>query len=257
VVCLCIPLIQNGPWPFVFSPTAAIYWPGATASRVGLTLSPHEQYFLRSASKMPSLSSEQRAAIAIGVPVVALLLYLWYRRRQNSQFSDEDEDFTQAEESEEVASANQRTVEVRVPGVVVGALIGKSGVNIKKIEKDTGVRVNLKDENEGSESEERILLIQGEREKAKRAEILVKKIIAEQPVIRTEEIFIPQRACGRVIGKGGQTIRHMCSVSGGLVCSMFRKCTKRVHDTFLKILVKKKHRSMKSRLTCQENLSGN
>lgn len=172
---------------------------------------------------MPSLSSEQRAAIAIGIPVVALLLYLWYRRRQNSQFSDDDDDFIQAEESEEVASANQRTVEVRVPRAMVGAIIGKSGVNIKKIEKDTGVRVNLKDENEGSETEERIVLIQGEREKARRAEILVKKIIAEQPVIRTEEIFIPQRACGRIIGKGGQTIRHMCSVSGGFVCLMFRK----------------------------------
>jgi len=180
---------------------------------------------------MPFLSSEQRAAIAIGVPVVALLLYLWYRRRQNSQFSDEEEDFTQVEESEEVASANQRTIEVRVPHAVVGAIIGKSGVNIKKIEKDTGVRLNLKDENEGSESEERIVLIQGEREKAKRAEILVKKIIAEQPVIRTEEIFIPQRACGRIIGKGGQTIRHLCSISGGHGGLMFRKCTNTWHVT--------------------------
>lgn len=178
---------------------------------------------------MPFLSSEQRAAIAIGVPVVALLLYLWYRRRQNSQFSDEEEDFTQVEESEEVASANQRTIEVRVPHAVVGAIIGKSGVNIKKIEKDTGVRLNLKDENEGSESEERIVLIQGEREKAKRAEILVKKIIAEQPVIRTEEIFVPQRACGRIIGKGGQTIRHLCSISGGQGGLMFRKCTNTWH----------------------------
>lgn len=187
---------------------------------------------------MPSLSSEQRTAIAIGIPVVALLLYLWYRRRQNSQFSDEDEDFTEADESEEVASANQRTVEVRVPRAVVGAIIGKSGVNIKKIEKDTGVRVNLKDENEGSETEERILLIQGEREKAKRAEILVKKIIAEQPVIRTEEIFIPQRACGRIIGKGGQTIRHMCSVSGELVCSVFRKRTNTFQYVALFFIIK-------------------
>lgn len=164
---------------------------------------------------MPSLSNEQRAAIAIGVPVVALLLYLWYRRRQNSHFLDEDEEYTHAEEGEEVASANQRTVEVKVPRAVVGAIIGKSGANIKKIEKDSGARINLKDENEGNESEERIVLIQGEREKTKRAEILVKKIIAEQPVIKTEDIFVPQRACGRIIGKGGQTIRHMCSVSGG------------------------------------------
>ena len=178
---------------------------------------------------MPSLSNEQRAAIAIGVPVVALLLYLWYRRRQNSQFLDEDDDYTQVEESEEVASANQRTVEVKVPRAVVGAIIGKSGANIKKIEKDSGARINLKDENEGSGSEERIVLIQGEREKAKRAEILVKKIIAEQPVIRTEDIFVPQRACGRIIGKGGQTIRHMCSVSGRFICLLSGKCTHIVH----------------------------
>lgn len=166
---------------------------------------------------MPFLSNEQRAAIAIGVPVVALLLYLWYRRRQNSQFEDDD-DYTQVEESEVVASANQRTVEVKVPRAVVGAIIGKSGANIKKIEKDTGARINLKDEDEGSQSEERTVLIQGEREKAKRAEILVKKIIAEQPVIRSEDVFVPQRTCGRIIGKGGQTIRHMCSVSGKFKC---------------------------------------
>ena len=163
---------------------------------------------------MPSLSNEQRAAIAIGVPVVALLLYLWYRRRRSSEFPDEDEGSGRVEESETVASANQRTIEVKVPRSVVGAIIGKSGANIKKIEKDSGARINMKDEDESNENGERIVLIQGEREKAKRGEILVKKIIAEQPVIRTEEIFVPQRACGRIIGKGGQTIRNMSSVSG-------------------------------------------
>ena len=163
---------------------------------------------------MPLLSNEQRAAIAIGVPLVALLLFLWYRKRRSaSKFQDEDED-ARMEESENVASANQRTIEVKVPRSVVGVIIGKSGANIKKIEKDSGARINMKDEEESSENGERIVLIQGEREKAKRAEILVKKIIAEQPVIRTEEIFIPARACGRIIGKGGQTIRNMSSLSG-------------------------------------------
>ena len=163
---------------------------------------------------MPSLSNEQRAAIAIGVPVIALLLYLWYRKRQSSHFSGEDEEYLKETESESVASSNQKTIEVKVPRSAVGVIIGKSGANIKKIEKDSGARVIMKDEEEGNEKGERIVLIQGEREKAKRAEILVKKIIAEQPVLRTEEVFIPQRACGRIIGKGGQTIRNMSSISG-------------------------------------------
>ena len=167
---------------------------------------------------MPSLSNEQRAAVAIGVPVVALLLYLWYRRRQSSEFPDEEGDYARAQESESIASANQRTIEVKIPRSVVGAIIGKSGANIKKIEKESGARVNLKDVDEGGGNEERIVLIHGEREKARRAEILVKKIIAEQPVIRTEEVYVPQRACGRIIGKGGQTIRNMSSVSGTSIC---------------------------------------
>lgn len=170
---------------------------------------------------MPSLSNQQRAGIALGIPVVALLLYLWYRRRRNSQYLEEQENlcYDTAEESETVASANQRTIEVKVPRSVVGAIIGKSGANIKKIERDSGARLNLKDEDDGAENmnEERIVLIQGEREMAKRAEILVKKIIAEQPVIRTEEVYVPQRACGRIIGKGGQTIRHMSHVSGARI----------------------------------------
>ena len=68
---------------------------------------------------MPTISVEQRAAIAIGVPLVALLLYLWYRRRQNSQFGEEDEDFSHVEESDVVASANQRTLEVKIPRAVL------------------------------------------------------------------------------------------------------------------------------------------
>ena len=165
---------------------------------------------------MPSLSNLERAGIAIGIPVAVLLLYLWYRRRRGLEFLEEEEEFDRVEENETIASANQRTVEVKVPRSVVGAIIGKSGANIKRIEKESGARVHLIDENEGAKnvSGERIVFIQGEREMARRAEILIKKIIAEQPVIRTEEVYVPQRACGRLIGKGGQTIRHMCSVSG-------------------------------------------
>ncbi|XP_067035394.1 tudor domain-containing 6-like [Acropora muricata] len=168
---------------------------------------------------MPSLSNLERAGIAIGIPVAVLLLYLWYRRRRGLEFLEEEEEFDRVEENETIASANQRTVEVKVPRSVVGAIIGKSGANIKRIEKESGARVHLIDEDEGAKnvSGERIVFIQGEREMARRAEILIKKIIAEQPVIRTEAVDVPQRACGRIIGKGGQTIRHMCSVSGARI----------------------------------------
>ena len=160
---------------------------------------------------MPSISSQQRIAIAIGVPVVAILLYFWLRRRQSA---DETGDYDREEESELVASANERTIEVKIPQSVAGVIIGKSGANIKNLEKESGARVTVKDVAEENESSERIVLIQGERERAKRAEMLVKKTLAEQPVVRTDEVFVPQRACGRIIGKGGQNIRQMSSMSG-------------------------------------------
>lgn len=44
---------------------------------------------------------------------------------------------------------------------MVGVIIGKFGVNIKKIERDSGVWLNLKDEDDGVENmnEERIVFI--------------------------------------------------------------------------------------------------
>ena len=42
----------------------------------------------------------------------------------------------------------------------------------------------------------------------------IKKLIAETPVLIKVEVLVPQAACGRIIGRGGQTIREMSSVSG-------------------------------------------
>lgn len=46
------------------------------------------------------------------------------------------------------------------------------------------------------------------------AEIRIKEIIANTPKHVETEMFVPQESCGRIIGKGGQSIRELCSVSG-------------------------------------------
>ena len=168
---------------------------------------------------MPTLSNEQRVAIAVGVPVAVVLLYFLFRRLRRDEFDDDDEDDLEAEtvdEVEEVASTSESTIEVKVPRSAVGAVIGKGGVNIKRIQKESGARLNFKDD-EDEESPERTAIVRGEREKAKKAELLIKQVIAQQPVITTEEVYVPKEACGRIIGRGGQSIRQMCRISGNIV----------------------------------------
>jgi transcription antitermination factor NusA-like protein len=83
----------------------------------------------------------------------------------------------------------------------------------------------LKDDNEesGDELTEearpriRTMVIRGLRERIKHAEVLIKKIIDEQPVLETITVEVPQRVIGRIIGKGGKTIRQLSRISGTLL----------------------------------------
>lgn len=172
---------------------------------------------------MPSFTPEQRLAIAIGVPTLALLLFLWYRRRQNDDFdSDDDED--ENEEQTVIASAYETKLEVEIPKTLVGTIIGRGGATIKQIQKDSGAYLRFRDDEEETDvvgfddakppDKTRTVVIRGEREKARKAEFLINKIINEQPKILTEEYYVPQKCCGRIIGRGGTTIRHLSKISG-------------------------------------------
>ena len=165
---------------------------------------------------MPALSNEQRVALAIGIPVAAFLLFLWFHQRRKSESSHEEDGGGEDDGDEGFASAFETTIEVKIPRDAVGAVIGKGGANIKRIMKESGAHLNFKDDDDDSsrQKSDRIVVIRGGREKAKRAELMVLKVLSELPVIVTEEIFVPQRACGRIIGKGGQNIRDMGRVSG-------------------------------------------
>jgi len=44
--------------------------------------------------------------------------------------------------------------------------------------------------------------------------VLFRSIIAETAAFLSEDIFVPSEYCGRIIGKGGNNIRTMCSVTG-------------------------------------------
>ena len=59
--------------------------------------------------------------------------------------------------------------------------------------------MNFRDDNRDSE-QDRTVVIRGTPEAAQQAEIMIRKIIAEIPEIFTEEMRVPGKCLGRIIG---------------------------------------------------------
>lgn len=147
-------------------------------------------------------SNRGKLILLLGVPSTLLLLY-WLLR------GDKDEDEEEMEEKRKVTTSRQTIIELSVPAKAVGAVIGRQGANIKKIQEESGARVNFQDDKTTNQDQDRMVVIRGNTESAQNAELLIRKIIADMPVIITEEIFVPSRALGRIIGRNGETVKSM------------------------------------------------
>lgn len=170
---------------------------------------------------MPTLTTNQKIAIAVSVPVAGILLYFLLRwTRDEDEFVHDDA--VEREEADEFITSSDLVSEVQIQQCHVGAIIGRGGSVIKQIQKESQTRINFKDDGEESgdevieEEKERVrtILIRGSRERIKQAEVLIQNVIDEQPVVEKAKVEIPQRLIGRIIGRGGKTIRQLCRVSG-------------------------------------------
>ncbi|KAK3782257.1 hypothetical protein RRG08_008178 [Elysia crispata] len=159
---------------------------------------------------MLSAGKMAQVALAVAMPTTMILLYWWYSRSSNDE---------EVYGRRTVVTTKQTRIEMFVPKKAVGAIIGKQGVVIKQIQKESGARVKFFDRDEDKEESgepngQRTLVIFGTAEAAQQAELMIHQIIADIPEILTEEIEVPHYAIGRLIGKGGKTIREMCLSSG-------------------------------------------
>lgn len=151
-----------------------------------------------------------QVALAVAMPTTVILLYWWYSR------SSKDEEVYGRQH---VVTTKQTRIEMMVPKKAVGAIIGKQGVVIKQIQKESGARVKFFDRGENEEvvdgqNSQRALVIFGTAEAAQQAELMIHQVIADIPEVLEEEIEVPAYSIGRLIGKGGKTIREMCLSSG-------------------------------------------
>ncbi|RNA19559.1 tudor and KH domain-containing -like [Brachionus plicatilis] len=173
-------------------------------------------------SKLTDYSIDKRKTlICLTVASSITLIYIFKNRNKNS--------YQENNEEESVIRGKQTIVEIKVPSEFTGQLIGPQGQNIKELQKKTNTRMNFRDkicsidpliseaDKDSSEkileNPDRILVIRGSNKNVQNAEFEIKKMILEYPIFITKEFFVPQYACGRIIGKGGSTIKELSRAS--------------------------------------------
>ena len=57
------------------------------------------------------------------------------------------------------------------------------------------------------------MLIRGSNVDVQKAELEIKRMILDMPVCLTEDYYVPDYACGRIIGKCGSTIKELSNLS--------------------------------------------
>ncbi|XP_061872222.1 tudor and KH domain-containing protein isoform X2 [Colius striatus] len=149
-----------------------------------------------------SLSTPQKAAVVLGIPAGATVLYILYRRYRESQ--EEKLTFVGEEELE---------VTMRVPQGVVKSIIGRKGATIRRLRQETRACIEVETEEEG---EDTVLLISGSPSQVCRAKAAIHHIVSESSPV-SEQLCVPRRAVGRIIGRGGETVRGICRSSGAKV----------------------------------------
>ncbi|NXN70120.1 TDRKH protein, partial [Himantopus himantopus] len=127
-----------------------------------------------------------------------------HRHRSTASPSEERLTFVGDEELE---------IEMQVPRAAVKSIIGRKGATIKKLRQETGARIDVEREDEG---EEAALLISGSPRQVCQAKAAIHQIVTESTPV-SEQLCVPQRAVGRIIGRGGETVRGICRSSGAKV----------------------------------------
>uniref|UniRef100_A0A9L0SD44 Tudor and KH domain-containing protein n=1 Tax=Equus caballus TaxID=9796 RepID=A0A9L0SD44_HORSE len=160
-----------------------------------------------------SLSTIQKIALGLGIPASATIAYILYRRYRESR-----------EERLTFVGEDDIEIEMRVPQEAVKLIIGRQGANIKQLRKQTGARIDVDTEDVG---EERVLLISGFPVQVCKAKAAIHQILTENTPV-SEQLSVPQRSVGRIIGRGGETIRSICKASGAKIT-----CDKESEGTLL------------------------
>ncbi|XP_078390276.1 tudor and KH domain-containing protein [Cetorhinus maximus] len=157
-----------------------------------------------------SLTATQKAMLMVGIPASAVAVYILYRRYREKR-----------DEHCVLVGDDQIAMDMKVPRDAVKIIIGRQGSTIKQLRKETGARIEVEASEEMGGLEgtaERLLTIIGSPVQVCKAKVAIHQLLAESVKI-TEELRVPHRAVGRIIGRGGESIREICRSTGAkIVC---------------------------------------
>ncbi|CAH8661984.1 unnamed protein product [Schistosoma rodhaini] len=120
------------------------------------------------------------------------------------------------------------TIEMMVPGLKAGLVIGKNGETIKNLQEENGVKMVLIQQSNNPTPEDKPLRISGEPARVEKARQAVLVLINSRDRPggsmhygydgqETSQYAVPAEKAGLVIGKGGESIKEICRVSGAHV----------------------------------------
>lgn len=137
--------------------------------------------------------------------ISSYLLYLFFREDEEDDFLD---NYTKV--------SKFKTVDIKVPKEMVRELIGRNGKNIKLIQEQSNTKIIFRD-CDGVNENFKVCVIKGTDESCNIAQSLIKDFIDNQPVIECEDLWVPISCVGKIIGRGGEKISELRSLSGAKI----------------------------------------
>ena len=100
---------------------------------------------------------------------------------------------------------------IEIPAAMVGKLIGKGGETIKSLQYSTGTKVQIDHQHPGDMK--RVTVMSASREANDNAKRQIEQIVADESTDHSRTVDCPQGIVGRIIGRGGETIRALQQAS--------------------------------------------
>ncbi|XP_015211704.2 tudor and KH domain-containing protein isoform X1 [Lepisosteus oculatus] len=143
----------------------------------------------------------KKLTLALGLPVGAAIGYLLYRRYRNSQ-------------GMKCSGEGSTRATVTIPVEAYKAIASRKSCFLNLLCQESGAQVEVDTEMAGNA--ERTFLISGSAEQVCRARVAIAQLVTDCEAI-TDIIEVPQTAFGRIIGRGGESIKALCRNSGARI----------------------------------------
>lgn len=134
--------------------------------------------------------------------VSGALLYIYVKtNEEDDQIDSKSPKITKSKQIEE----KEIIVELTIKNDVAPIVVGRGGANISSIEEKTGTVILFREKDENNQ----ICEIRGKIEAIKNATKLINLAVSRPPII-SEDIYVPQTACGKIIGRCGDSLQDIC-----------------------------------------------